>query len=124
MRVMEADGVEVEEGDMVCVRTGTAQMILDMGKNPDNHLFRHSCAKLDGRDEKLLAWITQSRLVAIICDNIAVEASPSRPAPARVARSCRSTPIACSSSASISARSGCSAISPTGCAPMGARDFC
>lgn len=79
MRVMAADGVAVEEGDLVCIRTGTAQMILEMAKQPDNYVLRHSCAKLDGRDDRLLDWITRSGLAALICDNIAVEASPSRP---------------------------------------------
>lgn len=79
MRIMEADNVVVEEGDMVCIRTGTVRMIYEMQKNPDNDLLRNSCAKLDGRDERLLEWITESGLVAIISDNIAVEASPSRP---------------------------------------------
>ena len=78
-RIMDADGIMVEEGDLVCIRTGTAKMILEMNKNPDNDLLRHSCAKLDGRDENLLDWVTESGIVAIICDNIAVEASPSRP---------------------------------------------
>jgi len=79
MRVMEADGVVVEEGDLVCVRTGTARMIYEMAKHPDNERLRHSCGKLDGRDPALLQWITDSGLAALISDNIAVEASPSRP---------------------------------------------
>jgi kynurenine formamidase len=79
MRVMEADRVVVEEGDIVCIRTGTARMIYEMAKVPDNERLRHSCAKLDGRDDALLDWISASGLAAIACDNIAVEASPSRP---------------------------------------------
>ena len=79
MRIMEADGVTVEEGDFVCIRTGTARMIYEMEKQPDNALLRGSCGKLDGRDGRLLDWITETGLVAICCDNIAVEASPSRP---------------------------------------------
>ena len=35
MRVMEADKVEVEEGDLVCFRTGFDRVILGMNKNPD-----------------------------------------------------------------------------------------
>jgi kynurenine formamidase len=79
MRILKRDKVVVEEGDLVCIRTGTAKMIYEMQKNPDNEVLRQSCGKLDGRDERLLDWITDSGLVAIICDNIAVEASPSRP---------------------------------------------
>ena len=33
---------------------------------------------LDGRDEALLDWITQTGLVALIADNYAVEAHPAR----------------------------------------------
>jgi hypothetical protein len=34
---------------------------------------------LNGRDYKLLDWITQSGLVSLIADNFAVEAHPSEP---------------------------------------------
>lgn len=78
-RVMAADGVVVEEGDLVCIRTGTGRMILEMNRQPDNERLRSSCPKLDGRDPALLDWITRSGPVALISDNIAVEASPSRP---------------------------------------------
>ena len=79
MRILEADKVVVEEGDLVCIRTGVARMLYEMKKRPDAHLIRHSCAKLDGRDERILQWVTDTGLVALICDNNAVEASPSRP---------------------------------------------
>ena len=42
-------------------------------------LDANPCAGLDGRDERLLNWITKSGVVALISDNHAVEASPSRP---------------------------------------------
>jgi len=35
MRIMEEDKVEVEEGDLVCFRTGYDRVILDMNKHPD-----------------------------------------------------------------------------------------
>ena len=47
-----------------------------MNKQPDAHSSRHSCAALDGRDDRLLQWITDSGLVALIADNYAVEAHP------------------------------------------------
>ena len=78
MQIMKQDKVEVEQGDMVCLRTGFAQRLLDMKKNPDEQVLHHSCAALDGRDERLLNWITKSGLVSLIADNYAVEASPSR----------------------------------------------
>jgi kynurenine formamidase len=79
MDVLKKDKVEVEEGDMVCIRTGFAQMILDMKKNPDEKVLHGACAALDGRDERLLNWVTKSGLSALIADNYAVEAFPSRP---------------------------------------------
>ncbi len=80
MRVLDKDDVDVEEGDIVAIRTGTARQLYQMNKKPDNWAVRNSFAKIDGRDERLLQWITNSGLVAIVCDNNAVEASPSRPA--------------------------------------------
>jgi kynurenine formamidase len=77
-RIMKEDKVEVEQGDMVCLRTGFAQRLLDMKKDPDEKVLHGSCAVLDGRDERLLNWITRSGLVSLIADNYAVEASPSR----------------------------------------------
>jgi kynurenine formamidase len=76
MRIMDEDKVVVEQGDMVCLHTGFAQLILEMQKKPDLHQLEHSCAALDGRDRKLLQWITDSGLVALIADNYAVEAHP------------------------------------------------
>jgi kynurenine formamidase len=51
-------------------------MLLEMNKTPDAHLLENSCAVLEGRDPKLLQWITDSGLVALIADNYAVEAHP------------------------------------------------
>ena len=80
MRIMDADKVTVEEGDLVCFRTGYDRVILGMNKNPDTAtLEQYPCAALDGRDERILNWITRSGVVALISDNRAVEASPSRP---------------------------------------------
>jgi kynurenine formamidase len=80
MRIMEADKVEVEEGDLVCLRTGYDRVILDMNKSPDAAvLAANPGAGLDGRDERLLNWITRSGVVALISDNRAVEQMPSRP---------------------------------------------
>ncbi len=82
MRIMEADSVEVEPGDMVCLHTGFAAMILEMNRNPDEQVLHSSCTALDGRDPKLLRWITDSRLAVLIADNYAVERIPARDAEA------------------------------------------
>ena len=79
MGVFERDGIAVEPGDFVLFRTGFAEMLLEMDKRPDRQrLFASACA-LDGRDPRLLQWVTDSGAVALISDNFAVEASPARP---------------------------------------------
>ncbi len=60
MRVLEADRVQVETGDMVCLHTGFADRLLGMGGKPDAVLADRLCAVLDGRDSRLLQWITDS----------------------------------------------------------------
>jgi hypothetical protein len=84
MRVLEKDKVEVEKGDMVCLYTGFADVLLEMRKQPDAKLLHATCTGLDGRDERLLQWITDSGLAVLIADNYAVEiipASLSKPRP-------------------------------------------
>jgi hypothetical protein len=78
MRVLEKDKVAVEQGDMVCLHTGFAEVVLGMNKKPDPAVLENSCAALDGRDWKLLDWITETGLSVLIADNYAVEAFPSR----------------------------------------------
>jgi kynurenine formamidase len=73
MRVMEADRVVVERGDMVCLHTGFAQVVLDMKGDPDAHTLHSACPVLRGLDERLLQWITDSGLAVLIADNYAVE---------------------------------------------------
>lgn len=80
MSALQAQGVTVEAGDFLCLYTGFADLILEMRKKPDGDVLARSCAALDGRDNRLLDWITQSGLVAICADNFAVEAYPARPA--------------------------------------------
>ena len=81
-QVMEADGVIVEPGDMVCLYTGFADVVLEMGGEPDPEVLHHACGVLNGRDPALQKWITESGLAALIADNYAVEAYPSVPAEA------------------------------------------
>ncbi len=79
MRVLEADGVEVEEGDLLCLHTGFADRVLGMAGAPDAEVLHGACAVLDGRDRRLLDWITDSGIACLIADNYAVEGHPSRP---------------------------------------------
>jgi hypothetical protein len=74
--ILRKDRVTVETGDMVCLHTGFAQVLLEMDRQPDAHALENSCAVLEGRDRRLLQWITDSGLAALIADNYAVEAHP------------------------------------------------
>lgn len=76
MRILEKDGVEVESGDMVCLHTGFAQMVLEMQRSPDANVLENACAGLDGRDTRLLQWITDCGLSVLVADNYAVEVLP------------------------------------------------
>jgi hypothetical protein len=76
-RVMEKDKVSVETGDMVCLRTGFDRLLLELEKQPTKEV-EHACPVLDGRDEKLLRWVTDSGLSVLISDNYAVEGVPAR----------------------------------------------
>ena len=79
MDVMAKDRVTVEPGDFVLFRTGFAQMLLEMNRQPDRKRLFDSAAALDGRDPRLLQWVTDSGAVALISDNFGVEATPARP---------------------------------------------
>lgn len=85
MRVMAADGITVEMGDFVCLRTGFDEVILSCNKEPDKYLLETSCTGLDGTDQRLLQWISDSGLVALIADNYAVELIPDRIKPGQCA---------------------------------------
>jgi hypothetical protein len=73
MRIMAADGIKVEPGDFVCLRTGFDDLILEMKQKPDAHTLETSCTGLDGSDERLQRWVSESKVVALISDNYAVE---------------------------------------------------
>ena len=79
MQVMEADGVVVEPGDMVCLHTGFADVVRGMKGDPDPDVLHGACPVLNGRDEALKSWVRDSGVVALIADNYAVEAHPSQP---------------------------------------------
>jgi hydrogenase maturation factor len=92
MRIIETDRIEVEAGDMVLLHTGFAQWLVDCQGNPDPVKITAHCASLDGRDERLLQWITDSGLSILAADNYAVEAQPAREASDRAAR-CAALPL-------------------------------
>ena len=73
MRVLEADGVVVEKGDLVCLHTGFAEFLLQFKRNPTPEALHGTGTGLDGRDEKLLQWVCDSGLAILAADNYAVE---------------------------------------------------
>lgn len=62
-RTIEADRVVVEPGDMVCLHTGFSDRLIAMNGTPDPEQLHDLCAALDGRDPKLLDWITSTGLL-------------------------------------------------------------
>jgi hypothetical protein len=48
-------------------------VILEAGGRPDGKTLHASCTGLDGSDTRLQQWIAETRLVALISDNYAVE---------------------------------------------------
>ncbi|HUK05009.1 MAG TPA: cyclase family protein [Burkholderiales bacterium] len=73
MRILEADKVTVDRGDIVCLHTGFAEMVMEFKKNPTPEALHNTCTGLDGRDDKLLQWVTDSGLSVLAADNYAVE---------------------------------------------------
>ena len=73
MRVLDKDGIQVETGDILCLWVGLDQIIMGMQGKPDDSIKRAG-AVLDGHDKRLLNWITDSGISAIISDNLAIEA--------------------------------------------------
>jgi len=80
MRLMEQQKAVVEQGDMLCFYTGFGDVVLSMQKKPDLHRLENACAVLDGRDQALLKWISDSGVSCLIADNYAVEGLPAKPA--------------------------------------------
>jgi hypothetical protein len=76
MQILKKDNVTIERGDLVCLYTGFADVILELKKNPDPKLLNNTCSGLEGRDEKLLKWISDSGLACLLADNYAVELIP------------------------------------------------
>jgi kynurenine formamidase len=84
MEILKKDHVTIERGDMVCLYTGFADVIMELKKNPDPKLLHNTCSGLEGRDDKLLEWISDSGLACLLADNYAVELIPTsltRPKP-------------------------------------------
>lgn len=76
MQVLAAQKVRVEPGDMLCLYTGYADALIEMGATCDGAWLSDHFAGLDGNDPRLLQWITDSGISVIAADNLAVEIEP------------------------------------------------
>ena len=79
--VMKADGITIEEGDILCLRTGFDRLLMSHGRAPPEGVAEQFCAGLDGSDQELLNWIDKSGIAAIAADTYAVEFLPSKSKP-------------------------------------------
>ena len=77
MAIMTKDKVKVVEGDLVCFHTGFADCIVEEAKTANPEPVGAVCTVLNGDDSRLLNWISESGLAALISDNVAVEQSSS-----------------------------------------------
>ncbi|HEX7385906.1 MAG TPA: cyclase family protein [Castellaniella sp.] len=76
--VLAVDQIQIERGDMLVLRTGFAEKIVEMAGHPDAEVLDQTGAVLDGSDEGLLSWISTSGITVLCADNYAVEAYPAR----------------------------------------------
>jgi hypothetical protein len=76
MRIVEADRVEVEPGDLLCFRTGFDRALLAQYRDPVVAFDPRRCAGLDGFDSRLQRWIDDCGAAALVSDNEAVELLP------------------------------------------------
>ncbi|WP_028602460.1 cyclase family protein [Ottowia thiooxydans] len=79
MRALDDQKISFGSADFLCIYTGFSDLLLRMNRKPDALQLENACAALDGRDQRLLHWISDSSLVAICADNLAVEAYPAAP---------------------------------------------
>jgi kynurenine formamidase len=74
MRACDRQKVQIETGDILCLRTGFAEVLLEMRKKIDRVKAESTAAIIDGSDPALQRFIVDSGIVAIAADNVAIEA--------------------------------------------------
>jgi len=74
--ILAEQQLEVRPGDFLCIYTGYADALLERGNDPELGSLTAGFCGLDGGDERLLQWITESGIAALCADNLAVEAEP------------------------------------------------
>lgn len=73
MHALKELNVTIEQGDMLVLRTGFAEALVQMDGYPDAGKLKQTGAVLDGTDASLLQWISDSGIATICADNYAVE---------------------------------------------------
>ena len=73
MRAIDEQGVEVRQGDLLVLYTGYCDAVMAMDRRPDEAVLHRTGAVLKGADPRLLDWIDDSGIAALIADNQAVE---------------------------------------------------
>jgi kynurenine formamidase len=80
-QILDAQDLTIESGDILCLHTGLSKIMLDLGDELTQETVDASCAVLDNTDDRLLQWITDSGISAIVADNLAVEHFSLEPVP-------------------------------------------
>jgi hypothetical protein len=73
LEVIERDRITIQPGDILCLHTGYGDEVMKMKGNPDPERLHNICAALDGADEALQNWLSETRIAALVADNFAVE---------------------------------------------------
>jgi kynurenine formamidase len=75
--VAEAQGVAIEEGDVLLVRFGVDDLVRRILADPERNQLRYETPGLQ-QDDTTLRWLWDRGLAAVCADNIAVEVTPPR----------------------------------------------
>lgn len=67
--IIDAEGIEILPGDLVCFWTGFDDILMQQVQEPG----KRSYYTLNGFDKELREWLTQSGVSAVISDNPAIE---------------------------------------------------
>ena len=73
MELSNYELVRYPSGQFVLLRTGFDEVIFECKKQPTHEKMHKLCVALDGADQKLQQWVTDSKVAALISDNYAVE---------------------------------------------------
>lgn len=79
LHALQVTGATIAAGDILCLHTGFARHLWEMGERPDREKLSGLGCELDGADEELLEWVSASGIAAIAADNAVVEHRPVAP---------------------------------------------